>query len=82
MNRLEIYIYRSQKIIGTNKKFKVLKKQCLIMQDRFFAYLKDIEIDAFVGYINYQFNKNDIELIHFMNLTYVRWDKELEVWCP
>lgn len=52
------------------------------MQDRFFAYLKDIEIDAFVGYINYQFNKNDIELIHFMNLTYVRWDKELEVWCP
>ena len=24
--------------------------------------------------------KDDIELIHFMNLTYVKWDKELEVY--
>ena len=24
--------------------------------------------------------KNDIELTHFMNLTYVKWDKELEVY--
>ena len=24
--------------------------------------------------------KADIELIHFMNLTYVKWDKELEVY--
>ena len=25
-------------------------------------------------------NKNDIELIHFMNLTYTKWNKELEVY--
>ena len=24
--------------------------------------------------------KDDIELTHFMNLTYVKWDKELEVY--
>lgn len=24
--------------------------------------------------------KSDVELIHFMNLTYVKWDKELEVY--
>ena len=24
--------------------------------------------------------KEDVELIHFMNLTYVKWDKELEVY--
>ena len=24
--------------------------------------------------------KNDIDLIHFMNLTYTKWDKELEVY--
>ena len=25
-------------------------------------------------------NKNDIDLVHFMNFTYVKWDKELEVY--
>lgn len=25
-------------------------------------------------------SRNDIELIYFMNLTYVKWDKELEVY--
>lgn len=25
-------------------------------------------------------NKNDIDLIHFMNLTYTKWNKELEVY--
>ena len=25
-------------------------------------------------------NKKDIDLIHFMNLTYVKWNKELEVY--
>lgn len=25
-------------------------------------------------------NKNDIDLVHFMNFTYVKWDKELEAY--
>ena len=25
-------------------------------------------------------NKNDIELVHFMNLSYIKWNKELEVY--
>ena len=25
-------------------------------------------------------NREDVELIHFMNLTYVKWDKKLEVY--
>lgn len=31
------------------------RKDC----NKFFAYLKDIEKDEFVGYINYHYNKND-----------------------
>lgn len=25
-------------------------------------------------------NRDDVELIHFMNLSYIKWDKELEVY--
>ena len=25
-------------------------------------------------------NRNDIELVHFMNLSYIKWNKELEVY--
>ena len=26
-------------------------------------------------------SKDDVTLIHFMNITYVKWEKELEVYC-
>ncbi|MBE6160240.1 MAG: GNAT family N-acetyltransferase [Lactobacillales bacterium] len=28
-------------------------------KDRFFAYIKDIELNEYVGYVNYHYNKND-----------------------
>ena len=36
---------------------EVLDKR--IMEKRFFAYIKDNDINSFVGYVNYQYNKND-----------------------
>ena len=30
-----------------------------VKENRFFAYLKDIDINEFVGYVNYQFNKDE-----------------------
>ena len=28
-------------------------------KDRFFAYIKDIDLDEYIGYVNYHYNKND-----------------------
>ena len=39
--------------------------------------------EPYIGMYNLvggKIEKEDIDLIHFMNLTYVKWDKELEVY--
>ena len=30
-----------------------------IRENRYFAYIKDNDIDDYVGYVNYHYNKND-----------------------